>query len=142
MSSIITVGVRSATICCLLTSSFLLALGLHDFLSSRSVRGALGPNQMTISFGSSNVGSEFRVIHMLHNSSYKKVIVLGSNDSCIRRGCVAAEGLPLEVPARQTREVKIKTRVSMPGAIKGTLILYTDSPGQSEIFLTVVGRGS
>ncbi len=74
------------------------------------------------------------------NRGERPLSLLGSADLCTRQGCVHAEGLPLTIPGRQRRDLRIHVEAGGVGDFAADLTVYTSAPGQSEIVFGIRGK--
>ena len=85
-------------------------------------------------------GSEVEATFAITNRSRVTRMLVGANSRC-GQVCVTTRGLPLAIPPRGSGLVRVTvTAGSSLGDFRQGLTVYTDSPGQSEIPLTFVGR--
>jgi len=92
------------------------------------------------SFGEVERGQRPVVSFGLTNASDRKITILGAKTQCT---CVFAEDLPLTIPPRSRRSVKVAVRTdSREGAIQEPIYLFTDFPKQPRVELRVLGRVS
>jgi hypothetical protein len=136
------------------TNAGLLCLVSFAFYSFGSVDSALAyvrgdrlmADARSRSFGEVEKGQHASVVFELANTSDREINVLGARTGCT---CLFAEGLPLPVPPRSRRSIRIAVRTdgravarSVDGRIREAVGLYTDFPGQPEVELHVLGRVS
>jgi hypothetical protein len=79
-------------------------------------------------------GSRVTLSYGLTNASNHPITLLGMNGSC---SCVATDDLPVKIASSETRffTVTVKTRAG-ESLREGSIWLYTDTPGSSEILLS------
>lgn len=93
----------------------------------------------TKDFGTAKVGETVSVNFLLTNRTDAPVRIVGSQQSCVRGGCVDARGLPVVIPARQAGEVRLAFKVISPCRYDGKVLLYTDCPDSPRVALGIVG---
>jgi ABC-type molybdate transport system permease subunit len=74
------------------------------------------------------------------NQSRRPIRILGATRVCGHHGCLDVEGLPLDIPPLSQRNIVVFVKTRAPGEFGAELTLFSDSPGQSMIVLTVNGR--
>jgi hypothetical protein len=124
---------------------FLVALALYAF-------GSFGPaldylkgdrlmaDRSSRSFGEVEQGQRLTIVYELTNASGREITILGAKTNCT---CVFAEELPLSVPPRSRRAIKIAVNTdSRDGLIQESISLFTDFPRQPVVELRVLGRVS
>ena len=129
----------------------LVALALYSFGSIGSALSHLRGDRLIAdarsrSFGEVERGQRAGVVFELANTSDREINVIGAKTGCT---CLSAEGLPLPVPPRSRRSIRIAVRTDgrtvvrlVGGRIRESVHLYTDFPGQPEVELQVLGRVS
>lgn len=92
-------------------------------------------------FGEATAGSEFNIAFSLKNPSDGPMQVAGSDGFCSKTGCLEAQGLPLNISANESREVRLKVKTGSPGVFHGKIALYVAGfRGYRAITLEVNGK--
>ena len=92
-------------------------------------------------FGEAKAGREFNISFTFKNPSNGPIHVVGSGGFCSRSGCLETEGLPLDIPANESRDVQLRVKAGSPGVFHGSIALYvTGFRGYRQITLEVSGR--
>jgi Protein of unknown function (DUF1573) len=91
------------------------------------------------SFGDVPSGTRPTLTFGLTNRSRRAIKVVGSTRTCCPHGCLTAENLPLEIPARSVGQLVVRVGTGTPGPFACELAIFTDSPGQPRIPLDVTG---
>jgi hypothetical protein len=93
------------------------------------------------SFGDAPSGRRVAVTFTLINRSSRAIRVLGATTPfCGRHGCLAYNGLPLDIPPLSRRDLVVLAETREPGQFASELTLFSDAPGQPQALLTVNGR--
>ena len=135
---------RAGSLVCAIASTALFGLGVAAQFGLGA--GLLFPEQFELdapvkSFGTAPSNSRFHVSFRLVNRGSRPVKVIGATPAyCMQSGCLEVDGLPIEVPPRQSRELPIVVTTRLPGNLDGTVVLYTDCPGKSEVGLEIKGQ--
>ena len=93
-------------------------------------------------FGALPVETKQIVPFRMTNRSARPVRIVGAEETCTPEGCIYAPKLPLEVAARETRELPIQIKTRSPGAFFRELRLFTDCPERPIVVLRVKGHVS
>ena len=94
------------------------------------------------SFGEAPAKTTFDVTFTIKNTSQRDVHVLGSESNCGRYACafVKSGELPMTVPPGATRDLSVEIHATFPGDFVQEMNVFTDSPGQTKLPLTVMGK--
>lgn len=92
------------------------------------------------SFGSASVGEVLTLKFSAENRTSRGIRVIGCESICFRAGCLMAEGLPVEIPPGQQRDIEISVYAKTPGEFDKELAIFTDNVGQHRIVLGVEGQ--
>ena len=92
-----------------------------------------------IRFGDARAGEDRDAAFLVSNLSDDPVQVLGVKTSC---GCIAVEKLPVTVPPRGTKEVRLTIHLeeSFSGTVEQALTFHTDEPSTPRFLVKVSGR--
>lgn len=129
---------------CIMLAVFFGSLGVWMAIvgdHNGSAGNSIAFDSQTRDFGYGSVNQKIVVSFFVANQSATPVMILGSSESCNEGGCIASETqLPIKIEAGMSVKLAVYCMPSRPGRYQGALSIYTNSPGQSELVLTVVGE--
>lgn len=134
-----------ALLCC---STALTALAVRVVVVGTSADEAdhappLGVDAREKDFGVGRVGQKAFVRFTFTNRSHQPLTLIGASELCHLGGCVSAESdLPVEILPGDSLEFVVYCLPSRTGPYEAPISVYTNSPGQTEIELTVRGEAA
>lgn len=76
----------------------------------------------------------------IHNRGGIPVHLIGADDRCGHGGCSDTMGLPTEIPAHGSGQIRIQFKAgSTPGSISYPLTIFTDYPSQDHLPFNILG---
>lgn len=124
-------------------SAGLLGLSLVQISRGGPVPGVDGPlrvDAVAKSFGTAPPQSQLAVTFRMTNRGSTPIRIVGATYTCNRHACLRGLDLPVEIPAGESRPVRIGVATYNPGESSREITLYTDAPGASMLDLTISGR--
>jgi hypothetical protein len=120
----------------------LCCLGAFELLTDKSwsrLEGGLTVDSTHKSFGALESGDTGVITYYLTNHTRDPVTILGATRSCYPLACPRAEDLPVVIPPRSVRPVRVKVLTSNEGDFLGLITLFTDRAGEMRLVLQVSG---
>jgi hypothetical protein len=100
---------------------------------------AVSPNAAAV--GELPLGEHRLVSFNIRNRSGTRTVrLLGAEDFCSPAGCVRSACWPLSLPPGGAATVEIDFSGQQAGSFTCAVPMYTDSPGQTQVSLTIIGE--
>lgn len=92
------------------------------------------------SFGHVTAGASVSMTFNLINPTDQTIHILGGSKICHASACVEVDGLPLTIPSRSRKIVRLTVLTMSPAHLSASFPLYTDSEDCPELMMRIEGE--